>query len=300
MTVHVIYRSYGGENMKNRPGFYSKLLALASCVRAAQAAGVSLTFLNDGPIPADRLALMRESGEVLTLNGSGGMRASYLAALRWATSQRFADSDVVWFSEDDYLYDPDAFLALERLARERPGSTNYALYGFSGEGDDGHYSPPKGWDPQRITVGGDAWKQIDSTTSTFGLRVGTLHEDFGIFRLCMLPHRRQLRDHDTCLVYQGYEPYTWRELLQALVLLAPGSPRERLRQAVFSPFFIATNLRSHRPSRHRRVLLSPAPNLATHLETDLMAEGRDWARIAVDTEDWLTARHSSTEVGSRD
>ena len=57
--LHVVYRSYGGENAKGRPPYYSKLLALTSMVRAAELAGehVHLVFLNDGTIPADRLAV---------------------------------------------------------------------------------------------------------------------------------------------------------------------------------------------------------------------------------------------------
>jgi hypothetical protein len=37
--LHVVDRSHGGENAKDRPRFYSKLLTLASLVRAAEEAG---------------------------------------------------------------------------------------------------------------------------------------------------------------------------------------------------------------------------------------------------------------------
>ena len=38
--LRIVYRSHGGENMKSRPAYYSKLLALASVVRAAEESGV--------------------------------------------------------------------------------------------------------------------------------------------------------------------------------------------------------------------------------------------------------------------
>jgi hypothetical protein len=36
MTLRLVYRSYGGENTKRRPHYYSKVLTLTSFVQAAQ------------------------------------------------------------------------------------------------------------------------------------------------------------------------------------------------------------------------------------------------------------------------
>jgi hypothetical protein len=70
--LHVIYRSYGGENTKGRPSFHGKLLALASLLRAVGAVGetgatVVAIFVNDGQMPADQLSSMRSAGEILSL-----------------------------------------------------------------------------------------------------------------------------------------------------------------------------------------------------------------------------------------
>jgi hypothetical protein len=71
--LHVVYRSYGGENAKSRPPFYSKLLALASLLCALEEAdgAIEVLFINDGPVPIDRLELMRSKGEVVQLPGVG-------------------------------------------------------------------------------------------------------------------------------------------------------------------------------------------------------------------------------------
>ena len=51
--LHIIYRSYGGENLKNRPDFYSKLVCLYSFIDSVLMIDeeVKLIFMNDGPIP---------------------------------------------------------------------------------------------------------------------------------------------------------------------------------------------------------------------------------------------------------
>jgi hypothetical protein len=83
LTIHLVYRSYGGENRKRRPAYYSKWLTLNSFLRAAERLpDADLIFLNDGPIPERRLQAMHTAGRVVSLGDTpSGMRASYLHAL---------------------------------------------------------------------------------------------------------------------------------------------------------------------------------------------------------------------------
>ncbi|MGH3923456.1 MAG: hypothetical protein ACRDTT_11420, partial [Pseudonocardiaceae bacterium] len=64
--LRVFYRLCGGENSKQRPSYYSKLLALSSLIRAVDALDPEpeLVFVSDGPVAAPRLALMKARGEV--------------------------------------------------------------------------------------------------------------------------------------------------------------------------------------------------------------------------------------------
>jgi hypothetical protein len=294
MAVRALFRSYGGENLKNRPDYYSKLSCLLSFLRAAEAAGVEPVFVNDGPIPEDRLRVMRASGEIVELPGVG-MRQSYLAGLHLATDGRWPGDDVVWMSEDDYLYRPEALLRLQQVAAAVPEAEYFALYGSTPahpaiDGpvpDDG----PRGWrDLAPWAVDGQSWVRIRSTASTFGARVDALTEDLGVFRFCMVPHRNMYRDHDTCLVYQGFEPYTYRELVRAAVGLTPGSARDRVRGAWLAPFLFATNLRAHRRADRRRMLIAADPNLASHMEDALMSPGVDWRAVSDETSAWAAER----------
>jgi glycosyltransferase involved in cell wall biosynthesis len=299
MKLRIVCRSYGGENTKNRPAYYSKLLALHSLLRAAAAADAEIVFLNDGPVPADRLDLMREAGEIHTLPGVG-MRRSYTTALRLPSERGWPDEDLVWFSEDDYLYTPDAFVRLLAAAGQLPADY-FALYAGT---DDMPVAPgieemptPKGWDPGApLDVDGQRWQRTMSTASTFGARVGALRTDLPIFLQALLPHRNMLRDHDTCVVYQGYEPHHWSRLGRDAIGRSGGSARDRLREAVLVPFKAALNLRSHRLPAHRRTLLAAVPNLATHLEVEQLSPGRDWEQVAEDTRRWLGGRGEGAAI----
>jgi glycosyltransferase involved in cell wall biosynthesis len=298
MRLRIVYRSYGGENKKNRPEYYSKRIALESLLRAREAVDADVVFLNDGPIPADRLAVMEAHGELVSLAGVG-MRGSYMAALRTPDRFGWADDDLVWFSEDDYLYAPDAFVRLLDAARELPADY-FALYGGT---DAFPVAPgledvwrPRGWDPHVFgEAAGYRWQRILSTASTFGTRCGVLREDLSVFRQGLLPHLNQLRDHDTCVVLQGYEPHDWRVVAREAVGRSAGDLRARARTAAIAPFKAALNVRAHRRAARRRALYAAEPNLAAHMETAQIPPGRDWAEVARQTGEWARAR--GREIG---
>ncbi|MGY1740270.1 MULTISPECIES: hypothetical protein [unclassified Blastococcus] len=290
MALHLVYRSYGGDNRKGRPEYFDKLTCLLSFLRTAERVDARLTFVNNGPVAEERVALMRTAGEVVDLPGVG-VHESYLTALRLATDGPWADDDLVWFSEDDYLYLPESMPALVAAAEAIPEADYLGLYGSSPLRPHPRPEPPvhrpRGWvDPEPWVVDGREWVRLYSTTATFCARVGRLREDFGIFRFCTVPHRNMFRDHDTCVVYQGFEPHSYRRLARDLVGLAPGTPKQRLREAFMAPFMAATNLRSHRRRDRRRLLVAPEPNLATHLEDGYVAPGTDWAVVADETRRW--------------
>ncbi len=292
MALRLIYRSYGGENRKGRPEYFDKRACLLSFLRAADEVedDVELVFINNGPIAEDRVRLMRAAGTIVDLPNVG-VHASYAGALGHAVDGRWPDSDIVWFSEDDFLYRPDAFAALSEAAAALPEASYFGLYGsspdasFTQPGPDLHR--PRAWtDLPAWRVGERKWVRFYSTTATFGARIGILREDMGIFRWCTIPHRNMFRDHDTSLVYQGFEPHSYRRLARNLLGRAPGTPKERLREAFLAPFLLATNLRSHRRANRRRLLVGADPNLATHVEVGYIASGTDWGEVAQAALEW--------------
>ena len=196
MKLHAIYRSYGGENRKSRPAYYSKLLALASFVRAVDQleSPVGLTFLNDGPVANDAYRLMKAVGRVVPFDRLG-YRGSYAKALTLAVGCNGDESDIVWLAEDDYLYRPDALERLLSAARLIPWASYFALYAnfptlepeLSGEDDS---VAPRGWrDRGGATVHGHEWRHAVSTTSTFGARLPALRRDRQLFRMALYSAR---------------------------------------------------------------------------------------------------------------
>lgn len=293
MTLRIVYRSYGGDNEKDRPAYFSKHLSLRSLLRAADAVDCEILFLNDGPVPEVLLNLMRGRGEIVELPGLG-LFGSLMSALRLPTERGWADDDVVYFCEDDYLHTPDALTHLVAAVEHLPADY-FALYGTlpaeraAGQVSDPSHVQPRGWRAGSQVVGDQEWVRVLGTTSTFGVRVAALRADMSIVRQAKIPHRNMYRDWDVSLAYQGFEPYRWVGLFRDLALLGPGSRRDRVRAATLAPFKMGMNLRSHRRARHRHVLMAASPNLATHLESDYLATGRDWERVARDTQQWAEA-----------
>ena len=292
MTLHLVYRSYGGENLKRRPFYYSKMLALISFVRAAtKVRDAELLFLNDGPIPDDKLAVMSRYGRVVqTGEQAKGMRVSYRAALDLVTTESWTDDDVVYYVEDDYLFTADALIALTEAVAALPEASYFSLYGPLADYDDPleriEHAVPRDWKAQpNRCVGEQVWFNRASITSTFGARVGILREDLPIFIQCMRPFRHRLLDHETCIIYQGFVPYHGSEFFFGL----PGDfelgLRGVARAVVLVPFRIALNLRARR-QRTPHLLYTVTPNLATHLEHPVISPDRDWVAVAEEVAQW--------------
>jgi hypothetical protein len=284
VLLRLVYRAYGGQNMKNRPPFFSKKLGLQSFLQAATETGdqSEILFVNDGPMPEELLELMRPHGKILQLPGVG-MRRSYVFGLQLPQRMNWPDDDVVWYSEDDYLYRPDAFTRLLAAAKAMPQAEYFALYGgFSPESapEEGLHFPRQWSAPPPVTVDGQEWRRLISTASTFGGRAKALREDYGIFRFCMVPHRTMYRDHDTAVSIQGFEPHAYGPLLRQLAGLGGGSLNDRLRGAWLAPFLLATNVRSHRRPSRRRLYLAADPCLAAHMEIGQLPPGIDWDQVA--------------------
>ena len=289
---HLVYRSYGGENRKRRPDYYSKVLTLTSFVRAAsRLPQADIIFLNDGPVPAERLTVMERFGRVVQLaDEPRGLRASYRAALLLSTTELWSDDDLVSYVEDDYLFTEDAFLALADAASELPQASYFAMYGDRPDDSDSGLTGTDGlsrhWVPMPdLLVGDRIWFNRASITSTFSARVGALRADMPVFLACMRPFRKRFLDHETCLIYQGYVPYHGRELLLGLPGDFVPSVRGVVRTVVLVPFRIAMNrLARHRQDAH--LLYGLTPNEATHLEHPVISPDRDWEAVAVEVTQW--------------
>jgi hypothetical protein len=283
-ALRVIYRSTGGENGKDRPSYYSKRLCLTSFLRAMRACGVEheILFLNDGPIPPDRLGLMRAAGEVIpvptgdapirqiirTGRGGQGMAGSYVAAIALVDQRAWSDKDLVYLAEDDYLYREHAFASLVAAARAIPRASYFALYA--------KVEPSRS---ETFHSGAEPWVRAISTTSSYGARVGALRADRWIHRTAYYAPGGWI-DENFCWAYQGMPPFTWRQMVEAG--RADGPVQSRVRRVVLQT---ALNALALRAKRRPHLLVRPLVPLATHLETGVMARGTDWEMVAREAQD---------------
>jgi hypothetical protein len=304
--LRIVMRSYGGENMKDRPSYYSKLVCLASLVRAARAVSPApeIVFVNDGPIPGDREAVMRAAGEVVQLE-AGSNRSSYREAVALAVGRPWVDPDLVWFAEDDYLYRPDAFLRLlEGAAAPALAEADYfALYGGSAfDTSTGRLHarerPERGAnsDPSAIPLGQVRWYRGLATTSSFGVRRGALVQDARLLRL--VPFTGGAWDRTTCLTAQGLRPFTRRELVEDLLPFTSQPAPEWPRSLARGMLRVTLSTRALRRVSRRRVMRGCDPDQICHLELGVLAPGDDWAELAQETRAWLDAWHASAPTGA--
>ncbi|WP_419759111.1 hypothetical protein [Acidisoma sp.] len=241
--------------------------------------------MNDGPIPEDRLELMKSSGEVLMRSDLGAI-GSASATFDLPIARRWPKDDLVWFAEDDYLYLPRAFPDLVAAAAALPEASYFGLYALIGTRqpngvtfDDVH-RVPSGWSGSDVTlVNGHPWRRALSTTGTCGVRMKALVEDCSMMKVAM--RSGGAWDHTISLMYQGFTPYPVKSLLQAL--LGTGGSKSFPHRAAICGARMGLNLynlgRAMNPSRHR-ILVAPEPALITHMETEHMALGTDWEAFA--------------------
>jgi len=238
---YFIYRYYPGENMKGRPHFYSKRLALNSFINAYRNvhAEKKLIFVVDGP--PSPISLLDCHEELVTethfLNGIGNS-SSYLRALEYIVE--LDGNDIFYLSEDDYLYLPQALSAFVDVI-ERLALVHYATL----------YDHPDRYtrSDNKSVPGGEYiyisntnhWRTVESTCCTFGGRVLALKEDLDI-------HEKFTRNKN-----------------------APGD-----RNIWYKTIGIREYFRKHA----KRVLIAPIPSLATHMESEYLSPFIDWEAIA--------------------
>lgn len=315
--LRIVFRSYGGENLKGRPAYYSKELALDSFERAYERAraelggvdrpgqtpshGIDVTFANDGPIDPALLRRMEALGPVVqTQGGPVGLKASYTFALNLPDRFGWPDSDVVFYLEDDYLLAEDSLVALARAVDAIPQAHYFALsHGRPEDLSDPVQAHQFGtvpwWEPgPDERVDGLQWINILGVTSTFGARIGTLREDKDIFIMCQRPFRNRFLDHETSMLYQGVVPYRGKTYFIGLPGDFVPSVRGVARAFYLLPFRALFNARARRQGA-RHLLYAPKPIVATHMELEGMTDPARWEAEAHAVRKWAADRKAAAE-----
>lgn len=272
MRLHVIYRTTGGENTKPRPEGYSKAGALrsfcASLDRVANRGDV--VFVVDGPIGADDREQLNAIGEVVGLPGVGNA-GSYRHVLRLVHEREWADDDLVYVAEDDYLYLPDALPRVVSAAARIHRAAFFTPYDHpdyynhpSAVRFDRHHRRDR-WD-----VDGIEWRAVRSTTMTFGARVGALRRATWFHVLGSrgnYPHDFDIWSASQTWLYRGR--------------IARSLAYRRARTPVAGPSLsLGDGVRALFADPRRTLLVAPRAPLAAHMETDLMPAGVDWTAVA--------------------
>jgi hypothetical protein len=200
-----VYRSTGPDHSRRRPLFFDKLNCLRSFLRAFSRVRSEreVVFVNDGPMPEDRLALMREWGRVVALPGLGNS-SSYREALHLALAA--PDDAIAYLAEDDYLYDDAALEKMAEAFAELPVVDYVTLYDHLDRYT--RVDDARGGLSRVFIAGGHHWRTVESTCMTFGARVSRLRADAWAHRLCTI--RRRPHDRPLWRLLQGQHVFFWK------------------------------------------------------------------------------------------
>jgi len=177
VRFHLVYRSSPGESTsKQRPTFYSKDLALASRLVASAALPAGDRVLSAMASCRSR-AHLRSPGPARSYSSRAWAIHGRIARLGFVDTRTWDDEDVVYFAEDDYLYTPDAFVRLVDAVEALPEAMYFTLYDHPDYYRMRLHKMFMGRHSSRRQVGRVSWRDVRSTTLTYGARVGALRAD---------------------------------------------------------------------------------------------------------------------------
>jgi len=170
-----------------------------------------------------------------------------------------AESEFVYFAEDDYFYLPDCFNYMLQFMKETPEVSYLTPYDHL----DYHNSDFHKYYQKEIQKLGKKWKQVSTTTLTFIARKSDLISDLDVF-----------------LTYtqKNYDASIWLALTKINTLNLPLFIKYILSNLPFAKIYIKMILFT--PLRlifgTRRVLVVPQVSLAQHLDELYMAPSINW------------------------
>jgi hypothetical protein len=211
----------------------------------------------------------------------------------------------LWFSEDDYLYRPDALRLLTAGLASLPDADYVTMYGsraldVAASGPRAVSFDPGGaeGDPAAaITVDGVQWYRGFASTSTYGTRLGTLREDRRLLALCSISGGPW--DRTTSQALAGYRPFTLSEIRQDVLPSGSVGLSDRGKGLARGAMRVAVTARSLRRQSRRRTLFAADPELISHMEVhdsttrtvpSAQSAATDWAAIAAETVSWAQGR----------
>jgi hypothetical protein len=244
--MKIVYRACGSSNRKRRPAYFSKWSCLMSFARAIQG-------VDDVSVTFICDGDM-PGGVLATMRALGdveqlsgvGNSKSYLVCVSHVVHGRVSDDAIVHICEDDYLYLATALKTLQDAGPEIGERTYVTLYDHPDRYRRSDDLPVPGNVAQ---FGGVAWRRVESTNMTYATMAGTLRRDYRLHRL-FSAHTSYPHDREMWRTIQGLgvrRPMRW--------------------------------LRS-------RALFGAFPSLATHVESEQLAPGIDWAQLAQEATDW--------------
>ncbi|MBR3747829.1 MAG: hypothetical protein IKP64_01215 [Selenomonadaceae bacterium] len=256
--LHVIYRISDKGNPKSKLANASKLDCLTNAVQEFGAENFHVIADNCADTTLDVLKSADLDFEITANGNAGTCRYIFEEVIN-----RYAPEDFLYLLEDDYLHLPGSRQALSEGLEIADYVTLY-------DHPDMYHPDGKGMNPfvhddfpkcSIYLTAHTHWRSTVSTTMTFAARVKTLIEDREVWKLFSkgtTPH-----DFFSFIMLTGQDDMSEarRVAKRGEILLA---------RIIAENFFL---------ERKKRLLISPMPSFATHVETKFLAPLIDWTKV---------------------
>ncbi len=189
MKIHFIYRSAPNDGKADkRPSYFNKKLCLNSFLNSLTKVEESLKgeviFINDGELNNELISLMDSVATEKIILNSVGNSESLRFCYKLIDEKDWDSDDVIYFAEDDYLYQDHAFEYLASAIKELPDVDYFTLYDHP---DRYTRSDDANWGLSKIFVTINChWRTVESTCQTYCVRVSVLKKDLWIHKLGLL------------------------------------------------------------------------------------------------------------------
>lgn len=214
--ITTVYRTYDGDNGKPRPAYYSKRLAFESFLlswnRIPPSERRLIVLTNTPSVPREIVPLCDRYADDVIYWPRQGNRNTFVRSL--SVVENMPRDGLAYFSEDDYLYMPDAISELRVAAATMPDVEYFTLYDHLDRYtriDDVRFGRREFF---RVS-GHRHWKVVESTCNTFAGRVSVVQRDAFLHGLFARVGRT--RDRTAWRLVQGIGPFFWKVPKRRLV-----------------------------------------------------------------------------------
>ena len=215
MIVHIFYRHYNvsGQDGKHRPEWFTYEKSFTNLLQTIQDEKVNLHVVYDGDVKDNFINKYRDRFTLHQID-AGSDKESFFSTVRYANSINIADTDLIYFLENDYMHVPGWVEKVKHLFQTYSNLNYVSLY----DHQDKYILPMYGDLVSKVFISHTHhWRTTPSTCGSFIITGKLLREDCDILGTMEGDHNKFLylnkaRGRFVCTPIPGLSTHCMRGL----------------------------------------------------------------------------------------